>query len=201
MQFVLPALPYAETDLEPYMSQETLHLHYEKHHRGYLAKLQAKIEGQPAAGLSLEEIIRTSKGPVYNFASQVWNHTFFWESMAPGGGGAPPGDSDLARLIDDAFGSYEGFRARFIEAGTSRFGSGYLWVVLADDRLLCLTTQNADVPWTEGLPPILTCDLWEHAYYLDHQNERHSYLEGFLDHLIDWRRAASRLESARAQWR
>lgn len=196
MEFILPPLPYSKQALEPHMGRETLDFHYEKHHRGYLAKLEAQIADEPTAALSLEEIIQTSKGPVYNFASQVWNHTFFWESMCPDGGGPPP-SGDVADAIGATFGSYDAFRTSFIEAGTSRFGSGYLWLVDSGRGLRCITTPNADAPWTDGSTPIVTCDLWEHAYYLDHRNERRDYLETFLDHLIDWERAASRLESAR----
>jgi len=194
MKFKLPPLPYAKDALEPHMSRATLEYHYEKHHRGYLEKLEAAIKGTPAASLSLEEIIRTSKGDVYNNAAQVWNHTFFWESMKPRGRGRP--DGRIGEAIDASFGSFEDLRAAFIEAGTKHFGSGYVWVVVADHRLDCTAKHDADSPLAEGLVPILTCDVWEHAYYLDHHHEREKYLETFVDQLVDWERVEERLADA-----
>jgi superoxide dismutase, Fe-Mn family len=191
MKFKLPPLPYAKDALEPHMSRDTLEYHYEKHHKGYLEKLEAAIKGTPAASLSLEEIIRTSKGDVYNNAAQVWNHTFFWESMKPGGGDEPRGR--VREVVNDSFGSFDALRRTFIDAGTSHFGSGYVWLVVADHRLECMAKRDAETPLAEGLAPILTCDVWEHAYYLDHHHEREKYLEVFMDELVDWERVEERL--------
>jgi Fe-Mn family superoxide dismutase len=195
MKFELPPLPYAKNALEPHMGRETLEYHYEKHHRGYLAKLEEAIQGTPQAKKSLEDIIRSSKGPVFNNAAQVWNHTFFWNCMEPKGGGEPGGD--VAHLIRESFGSFADFRDQFIDSGESHFGSGYVWVILGDHRdLRIVTTANADNPLTKDLTPLLTCDLWEHSYYLDHRNERAKYLEVFLRHLVNWDRMASCLKRA-----
>jgi len=194
MNFELPPLPYRKEALEPYMSRETLEYHYEKHHRGYLTKLEKAIADKPEASGSLEQIIKTAKGSVYDNAAQVWNHTFFWESMEPGGGGKPFGR--IAEALDGAFGSYEAFRKSFIEAGESRFGSGYVWVVATARGLDCIASLNAETPIADGLAPILTCDVWEHSYYLDHRNEREAYLETFLDRLVSWDRVEQRLSDA-----
>jgi Fe-Mn family superoxide dismutase len=192
MKFELPPLPYAREDLEPHMGRETLELHYEKHHRGYLEKLRKAIEGKPEAEKSLEEIIRSSAGPVFDNAAQVWNHTFFWRCMQRRGGGEPGGE--VARRIRDAFGSFDSFRESWISTGVSRFGSGYVWLILDRGRLRCVETLNADNPLADGHVPLLTCDVWEHAYYLDHRNARGRYLETFLDHLVNWDFVAERLE-------
>jgi len=184
MKFELPPLPYAKDALEPHMGRETLEFHYEKHHRGYLTKLKAAIEGKPEADRSLEEIIRSSQGGVFNNAAQVWNHTFFWNSMEPKGGGEPGGD--VAARIRDSFGSYEKFKEAFTSTGAGRFGSGYAWLVLDGDRLRCVDTLNAETPLTTDQKPLLTCDVWEHAYYLDHRNDRGAYLKTFLEHLVNW---------------
>jgi len=199
MKFELPPLPYAKDALEPHLGRETLEYHYEKHHRGYLEKLEAAIRGTPSAALSLEEIIRTAKGEVYNHASQVWNHTFYWESMKPGGGGRPKGH--VRDAVAECFGSHEELRRTFVEAGAGQFGSGYVWLVLADERLVCMAKPDADSPLSEGLIPILNCDVWEHAYYLDFRNERERYLETFYDELIDWERVGERLARAREEGR
>jgi Fe-Mn family superoxide dismutase len=194
MKFELPPLPYQKNALEPHMGRETLELHYEKHHRGYLEKLRKEIEGKPEAEKSLVEIIRSSEGYVFDNAAQVWNHTFFWESMAAKGGGDPTGEA--ARRIRDSFGSFDRFGEAFVSTGKSRFGSGYVWLVLDRDRLRCIETLNADTPVRGGGIPLLTCDVWEHAYYLDHRNQRGKYLETFLRHLVDWERVSARLEQA-----
>jgi len=196
MEFELSPLPYPKEALEPYMGRETLEYHYEKHHRGYLRKLQKAIGEKPEAEKPLEEIIRTSEGGVFNNAAQVWNHTFFWSSMEPRGGGEPGGEA--ARAIDDAFGSYRNFRETFLAEGTGRFGSGWVWLVRDGDRVRCTSTLNADNPLTAGQVPLLTCDVWEHAYYLDYRNERARYLEAFLDHLISWEFVERNLREARS---
>jgi len=194
MKFELPALPYKKDALEPHMSKETLEYHYDKHHRGYLKKLAGLIEGKPEGEKSLEDIIRSSDGGVFNNAAQVWNHTFFWNSMEPKGGGQPGGD--VARRIKDSFGSYEKFHEAFTSTGSSRFGSGYVWLVRDGDRIRCLSTLNAENPLLQRSTPLLTCDVWEHAYYLDHRNERAKYLDVFLRHLVNWDFVAEQLKKA-----
>jgi Fe-Mn family superoxide dismutase len=192
MQFELTPLPYAKNALEPHMGRETLEFHYEKHHRGYLEKLREKIEGKPEAEKSLVEIIRSSDGAVFNHAAQVWNHTFFWESMEPKGGGEPTGEA--ARRIRDSFGSLDRFREAFVSTGMSRFGSGYVWLILDGDRVRCTETLNAENPLTTDATPLVGCDVWEHAYYLDHRNDRGRYLDTFLRHLVSWERVCERIE-------
>jgi len=194
MKFKLPPLPYAKDALEPHMSAETLEFHYEKHHKGYLDKLEAAIKGTPTASLSLEEIIRTSKGPVYNNAAQVWNHTHFWESMQPRGGGRPTGV--VGEVLNESFGSYDAFREQFIKIGTELFGTGYVWLVVSEPRVSLIAKPDADSPLSDGLVPVLNCDVWEHAYYLDHRHEREKYLETFLDALVSWPRVEQRLNDA-----
>ncbi|MGE0022020.1 MAG: superoxide dismutase [Hyphomicrobium sp.] len=195
MKFELPPLPYAKDALEPHMGRETLEYHYEKHHRGYLKKLQGLIQGTPRAEQSLEDIIRTADGSVFNNAAQVWNHTFFWNCMEPNGGGEPSGD--LAHLIRDSFGSFLEFKAQFVATGKGRFGSGYVWLVLDNSVLRCIATLNADNLLLGRQTPLLTCDLWEHAYYLDHRNDRGKYLDVFLRYLVNWDFVAQQLKQAR----
>lgn len=184
MKFELEPLPYKKEALEPHMGRETVEFHYEKHHRGYLDKLRASIEGSKQAEKSLEDIVRTAEGGVFNNAAQVWNHTFFWNCMEPKGGGEPGGD--LGQRLRDAFGSFEKFRETFINVGAARFGSGYVWLVADGGRLACVDSVNAENPLVRGQTPLLTCDVWEHAYYLDHRNARGKYLEVFLQHLVNW---------------
>jgi superoxide dismutase, Fe-Mn family len=193
MKFELPPLPYPKNALEPHMSRETVEYHYEKHHRGYLTKLQAAIEGTPEAERGLGEIVLSSKGSVFNNAAQVWNHTFFWNCMEPKGGGDPGGE--IGHRLRDGFGSFDKFRLEFIEAGASRFGSGYVWLVGDRDGALRVTsTANADNPLTKHQVPLLTCDVWEHAYYLDYRGGRADYLKAFLGQLVNWERVADSLE-------
>jgi Fe-Mn family superoxide dismutase len=176
------------------MGRETLEYHYEKHHRGYLTKLQGLIQGTPQAEESLEDIIRNAEGSVFNNAAQVWNHTFFWTCMEPNGGGEPSGD--LARLIRDSFGSFRAFQEDFIATGKGRFGSGYVWLVLDQSVLRCIPTLNADNLLLGKQAPLLTCDVWEHAYYLDHRNDRGKYLDAFLRYLVNWDFVAQQLRQA-----
>jgi Fe-Mn family superoxide dismutase len=193
MKLELPPLPYAPNALEPHMSRETVEYHYEKHHRGYLTKLQAAIEGTPEAAKSLEDIILSSQGSVFNNAAQVWNHTFFWNCMEPNGGGDPGGE--IGHRLRDGFGSLEKFRQVFIEAGTSRFGSGYVWLIGDRDGGLRVTSSaNADNPLTQHQVPLLTCDVWEHAYYLDYRSARADYVKTFLAQLVNWDRVEDSLE-------
>ena len=197
MKFELPSLPYAKGALEPHISARTIDFHYDKHHRGYLTKLEKAIEGKPIAEKSLEEIIRESQGTVFNLAAQVWNHTFYWSSMSPKGGGGPHGD--LASALDRAFGSADDFKRRFAEAANGEFGSGWAWLVLdRSKKLRVIATDDAENPLQTGETPLLTIDVWEHAYYLDYQHQRPSYVKGFLDHLINWEFAADNYRRASA---
>lgn len=190
---VIP-LPYAKNALEPVMKQETVEFHYEKHHKGYMAKLKSLIAGKPEEGKSLVELMRTSSGAVFNNAAQVWNHNFFWEGMKPNGGGAPPA-GDVGDIIA-GLGGWEKFRADFIAAGVARFGSGYAWLVLDHGKGKIVDTPNAENPLTAGATPLLTCDVWEHAYYLDHRNNRQGFLEVFLDKLVNWDFVAKNVREA-----
>ncbi len=192
MDFEVPALPYAKDALGPAMSQETLEFHYEKHHKGYMGKLKAALEGKPDASKSLEDIIKSSEGGLFNNAAQVWNHTFFWEGMKPGGGGAPP-DGDVGDLIK-GLGGWDKFRADFIAAGMGRFGSGWAWLVLDGGAGKIVSTPNAETPLTTGAKPLLVADVWEHAYYIDHRNKRDTYLQVWADKLINWDSVAKNLK-------
>ena len=200
MAFELPALPYEKNALEPHMSANTFDFHHGKHHNTYVVNLNGLLDGSDLAGKSLEEIIMATAGDVgkagmFNNAAQVWNHTFFWNSMKPGGGGAPSGD--LAAKIDEAFGSLDGFKDAFKQAGATQFGSGWAWLVVGDGgKLEVVKTPNAENPMTQGKTPLLTCDVWEHAYYLDYQNRRPDFLAAFLDSLVNWDFAAENLAKA-----
>jgi len=192
MDFELSALPYAADALAPYISRETLMLHHGKHHRCHLTKLECLIGGTSQADESLEAIILEAEGPVFDNAAQVWNHDFYWKSMKPAGGGVPLGRLGVAFARE--FGGLGGFRRAFVEAGRSHFGSGWLWLVHSRGRLSIRTTSNAELPLVDGDTALLCADLWEHAYYLDYQNERARYLQAFVDFLIDW-------DFAAANWR
>ena len=185
MAIELPALPYAQDALEPHISANTLSFHYGKHHAGYVKKLNAAIEKDASLqGKSLEELVNSTSGGVFNNAAQVWNHTFYWNSMSPNGGGAPTGD--LAAAIDAAFGSFDEFKAAFGAAAGGQFGSGWAWLVKnADGGLEIVTSSNAGTPLTDDVTPILTCDVWEHAYYLDYQNGRGNYVAAWWS-LVNW---------------
>ncbi|MEM7156491.1 MAG: superoxide dismutase [Myxococcota bacterium] len=190
MSFELPNLPYAKDALAPHMSAETFDYHHGKHHQAYVNKLNALTEGTPNADKSLEELIKSTDGGLFNQAAQVWNHTFFWNSMKPQGGGAPSGD--LAAAIDRDFGSLDGFKEAFTKAAATRFGSGWAWLVKgADGKLSVTSTASADNPMTDGLTPILTLDVWEHAYYVDYRNARPKFIGAFLDSLVNWDFAAA----------
>lgn len=195
MAFDLTPLPYDKDALAPTISRETMDYHYGKHHAGYVDKLNAAVDGTDLADKPLEEVIRhasdTGDSGVFNNAAQVWNHDFFWKSMSPDGGGAPNGP--IARAIDDAFGDAGSFRDKFIAAATGQFGSGWAWLVEDKGALSIVATGNAETPLTQSLKPLLCCDVWEHAYYLDYQNDRKSFVEGFLEKLINWDFANQRL--------
>ena len=194
MIFEVPPLPYPKEALEPAISRNTLEFHYEKHHKGYMAKLKAAIENTPQANQPLTEIIKTTTGDIFNNAAQVFNHTFFWECMQPNGGGAPPAGPVLDMLKRD-FGDWAQFRKQFIETGMKRFGSGYVWLVWQDGKSQLISTANAETPIKTGIKPLLTADVWEHAYYLDYQNKRDSFLESFCDKLINWSFVQKQLEA------
>ncbi len=184
--------PYSKDALEPVMSKETFEFNYEKHHKTYMTKLKGLIEGKPEAGKTLEEVVKGSSGGVFNNAAQVWNHTFFWESLKPGGGGAPKGD--IGDLINRDFGGWDKFREAFKTEGMNRFGSGWAWLVLDGGKGKIVTTPNAETPLTTGAKPLITCDVWEHAYYIDYRNKRDGFLEAFLDKLVNWEFAAKNLK-------
>ncbi len=185
MAFELPPLPYEKDALAPHISEETLEYHYGKHHQGYVNKLNAAVEGKPEAEKSLEELIKTAEGGVFNNAAQIWNHTFYWKSMKPGGGGAPSGA--IADAINDSFGSFDKFKEEFTNAAKTQFGSGWAWLVKGGDgKLKVVKTPNADNPLRNGDTPLLTIDVWEHAYYIDYRNARPDYIDKFLENLVNW---------------
>jgi Fe-Mn family superoxide dismutase len=184
MAFELPALPYEKTALEPHISAETLEYHYGKHHNTYVGKLNDLVEGTDFAGKDLVEIIKTSSGGVFNNAAQVWNHTFYWNCLSPNGGGEPTGE--LAEAINKSFGSVEKFKEEFTNTAIGTFGSGWAWLVKkADGSLGLASTIGAGNPLTSGDKPLLTCDVWEHAYYIDYRNARPKYIEAFWK-LVNW---------------
>lgn len=185
MAFELPPLPYPMDALQPHISKETLEYHYGKHHNAYVVKLNSLLEGKPEASKSLEEVIKTSSGAVFNNAAQIWNHTFYWHCLSPNGGGAPTGP--IAEAINKAFGSFEEFQAKFNDSAVNNFGSSWTWLVKkSDGSLAIVNTSNAGTPLTEAdQTPLLTVDLWEHAYYIDYRNLRPKYLEGFWA-LVNW---------------
>jgi len=184
MAFTLPNLPYDKAALAPHISAETLEFHHGKHHQAYVTMLNKLTEGKPEANKSLEEIIVSSEGPVFNNAAQIWNHTFYWHSMKPNGGGQPTGD--LAAAITRDFGSFDKFKEEFTTAGTTQFGSGWAWLVLQNGKLAVTKTPNADLPMKHGQKALLTMDVWEHAYYIDYRNARPKYIETFLTSLANW---------------
>lgn len=187
----LPKLPYALNALEPYISQKTIEFHYGKHHQAYVTNLNKLITGTEAENFTLEDIIRKSTGGIFNNGAQVWNHTFYWNCMKPNGGHEPTGK--LADLINKHFGSFADFKEKFSTAAATLFGSGWAWLsVKADGSLQITQESNAGNPLREGFGPILTCDVWEHAYYLDKQNLRPKYIEDFWN-LVDWDAVSSRI--------
>jgi Fe-Mn family superoxide dismutase len=184
MAFTLPDLPYDKSALAPHLSQETLEYHHDKHHNAYVNNLNGLVEGTELAGKSLEEVILASDGGVFNNSAQVWNHTFYWSCMKPGGGGVPTGE--LAVAIDAAFGSFEAFKTEFSQGAVTQFGSGWAWLVLDGGKLKVVKTGNADLPMKHGQAALLTVDVWEHAYYIDYRNLRPKYVETFRTNLVDW---------------
>ena len=199
MTITLPELPYGKDALEPTISANTLDFHHGKHHNAYVTNLNKLIEGSDLEGKSLEEIIEASAGNadkvgIFNNAAQVWNHTFYWNSMSPNGGGAATGA--IAGKIEADFGSFDAFVEAFKTAGATQFGSGWAWLVLDGGTLKVTKTANADLPTTKGQTPILTMDVWEHAYYLDFQNRRPDYIAAFLEKLVNWEFANANFEAA-----
>jgi Fe-Mn family superoxide dismutase len=193
MAFTLPPLPYDKNALAPHISAETLDYHHGKHHQAYVTNLNKLLEGKPEASKSLEDIIKSSEGPVFNNAAQVWNHTFYWSSMKPNGGGQPTGE--LADAIKRDFGSFEKFSEEFSSAAATQFGSGWAWLVLGSDKKLAVTkTPNADLPMKHGQKALITIDVWEHAYYIDYRNARPKYIETFLKSLANWDFALANLK-------
>ncbi|MFH2219024.1 MAG: superoxide dismutase [Pseudomonadota bacterium] len=189
MAIILPDLPYATNALEPHVSEKTLDFHHGKHHNAYVVNGNKLIEGTELAGDSLEEIIKKTAGDassagIFNNAAQVWNHTFYWQCMKPGGGGPPTGP--VAKKINADFGNYEKFAEEFKNAGLTQFGSGWAWLVLKEGKLQITKTANADTPIAHGATPLLVVDVWEQAYYLDYQNRRPDYLSAFVANLINW---------------
>ncbi len=201
---VLPDLPYTVDALEPVISAQTVEIHYGKHHRAYVDKTNALADELGLAKLSLEEVVRRTARQdaspttqLHNNAAQVWNHTFYWRSMRYRGGGAPRGP--VKQLIERTFNSFEGFASAFMGAATQHFGSGWAWLTLVGERAEIVTTSNADTPLASGGCPLLVLDLWEHAYYLDHQNRRADYVAGFLNSLASWDFANANLDRAHRQ--
>jgi Fe-Mn family superoxide dismutase len=200
MAFELPPLPYDKSALEPHISAKTLEFHHGKHHQAYVTNLNNLVKDTPMASQSLEEIIKAtakdeSKAGIFNNAAQVWNHTFFWHCMKPQGGGKPSGD--LAAKIDQAFGGFDKFKEEFKAAAVSQFGSGWAWLVADGGQLKITKTPNAVNPMSQGQTALLTCDVWEHAYYLDYQNRRPDFVQAFLDNLVNWDFVAKNLAEAK----
>ncbi len=185
MAFELPELPYPQNALEPHISAETLSFHYGKHHNTYVVKLNGLVGGTEFENKTLEEVIKSSEGGVFNNAAQIWNHTFYWNSLSPNGGGEPTGK--IADAITAAFGSFDAFKEKFNDKAVNNFGSSWTWLVKkADGTLDIVNTSNAGTPITEdGVTPLITVDLWEHAYYIDYRNVRPDYLKGFWS-LVNW---------------
>jgi Fe-Mn family superoxide dismutase len=200
MAFEVPALPYAYDALEPHIDETTMQIHHDKHHQAYVDKLNAAVEGTDAANSSIEELISglsslpaEIQGPVRNNGGGHLNHSLFWESMSPDGGGAP--DGDLAAAIDNAFGSFDAFKEAFEAAGVGQFGSGWAWLVADGDGVAVVSTANQDSPLTDGKTPLLGNDVWEHAYYLNYQNRRPDYLKAWWN-TVDWSVVAARYAAA-----
>lgn len=192
MEHKLPDLPYAKDALAPHISEETLEYHYGKHHATYVTKLNDAIPGTEFEKATLEEIVKSAPaGGIFNNAAQIWNHTFYWHSLSPKGGGTP--DGDLAAAIEKAFGSVDDFKKQFTDAAIGNFGSGWTWLVKNGSGLEIVNTDDAGTPLTDNKTPLLTCDVWEHAYYIDYRNARPKYLEAYWN-LVNWDFAAQNLD-------
>ena len=187
MKLELPELPFAKDSLAPYMSSETLDFHHGKHHNAYVVKGNELLEDAGIDADNLEDLVKKCAekgGPLFNNVGQHYNHSFFWNSISPNGGGAPSGE--LAAAIDASFGSFDNFKTEFVNGGVGQFGSGWVWLVADGDSLKVVKSANAETPLTDGLKPLLVCDVWEHAYYLDFQNRRPDFLASFIDNLANW---------------
>jgi superoxide dismutase, Fe-Mn family len=198
MAYELPPLPYEYTALEPHISKRTLEFHHDKHHAAYVKTLNELIAGSKLEQLELEEIIRKTAGAendkdrkIFNNAAQVWNHDFFWESLAPNGGGLPP--EPLLKRIEGSFGSFDNFRDKFVDAAVNEFGSGWAWLVTEKGKLAITTTHDADNPVTSKSHALWTCDVWEHAYYLDYQQERAEFVKAVIESTANWQFVGKRL--------
>ena len=194
--FTLPALPYPDDALAPVISAQTISFHYGKHHKAYVDNLNKLTDGTEFAALSLVDVIKKTAGQadkaaLFNNAAQIWNHTFFWESLTPNGGGKPTGK--IAELIERDLGGYDKFKADFANAALTQFGSGWAWLVVEGGKLSIRKTGNAETPLSGAATPLLTIDVWEHAYYIDYQNRRADFVAAVIDKLIDWNRANARL--------
>ncbi|MBD0267347.1 superoxide dismutase [Pseudanabaena sp. FACHB-2040] len=199
MGYELPPLPYAYDALEPHVSKSTLEFHHDKHHAAYVSKYNEMIQGTEFESKPIEEVIKAIAGNpdkqgMFNNGAQAWNHTFYWNSMKPNGGGTPTGD--LASKIDADFGGFDKFAEAFKSAGATQFGSGWAWLVLDNGTLKVTKTANADNPLTQGQVPLFTMDVWEHAYYLDYQNSRPNYMDAFLKNVVNWDFAAQNMAAA-----
>jgi Fe-Mn family superoxide dismutase len=200
MAFELPPLPYGKSALEPHMSAKTLDFHHDKHHRAYVSTLNDLVKGSPLVSKPLSTVVRETAGnesqrALFNNAAQAWNHEFFWHSMRPGGGGSPTGD--LAQAIERDLGGLDKFKQQFKATAVGQFGSGWAWLVLDRSELKILKTANAQTPIASDAVPLVACDVWEHAYYLDYQNRRPDFVQAFLDHLINWDEASKRMPTKR----
>lgn len=189
MTITFPELPFPENGLEPHVSSRTLSFHHGKHHKAYVDNTNKLVQGTDLSEAALEDIITAtagnpSKTGLFNNAAQAWNHAFYWQGMRPGGGGKPTGA--IAKLIESDLGGYDKFKEAFTSAGMTQFGSGWAWLVKKEGKMEVWKSPNADTPLAHGLTPLLTVDVWEHAYYLDYQNKRADYLNAFVDHLINW---------------
>ena len=193
MSFKLPPLPYSMDALAPYISAETLEFHYGKHHQGYVNKLNAQVEGKPEAEKSLEDLIKSASGGLFNNAAQAWNHAFYWDCLKKDGG-KPAGA--LLDAINKDLGSVDKLRETFKAKGAGHFGSGWVWLVHNAGKLEVVDTHDAANPLRDGMTPLLTCDLWEHAYYIDYRNNRGGYLDAYIDHLINWDFVSGNFEKA-----
>jgi superoxide dismutase, Fe-Mn family len=196
VSITLPPLPYADNALDPVISANTLSFHYGKHHKAYVDNLNKLIAGTPLEGQSLEAIIKESAGKadkagIFNNSAQIWNHTFYWNSLKPNGGGTPP--AALAKLIERDFGSLDNLKKELATAATTQFGSGWAWLASDNGKLVVTKTSNAELPMTKGQKALLTVDVWEHAYYLDYQNRRPDYANAVIDKLLNWQFAADNL--------
>lgn len=199
MAFQLPTLPFAHDALQPYMSAETLELHHGKHHQTYVTNLNNLTKDSPLAEASLEDVVKSvagdaAKAGIFNNGAQVWNHTFFWNSLKPQGGGALPSELET-RIVAD-FGGVDAFKDAFTQAALTQFGSGWAWLVVENGKLKVVKTGNADTPFVHGQTPLLTLDVWEHAYYVDYRNRRADFIKAFLDNLANWEFAAANLAKA-----